>query len=323
MKAIVITQPGGPEVLRVEDRDDLQPQGDEVCIEVKASGLNRADIIQRQGSYPAPPGVPADIPGLEVSGIVQSAGPRVTGWKPGDKVCALIAGGGYAQYAIAREGQCLPVPDNFNFVEAGALPEALSTVWSNVFQRGRLQAGENFLVHGGNSGIGTAAIQLAKAFGATVYTTVGSEEKGNITIGLGADRFINYKTQDFAVELATTGIDVILDMIGGEYLQKNIRVLREDGRLVYINSVGGNTPGINLHQVMTKRLTLTGSTLRGREYTWRKALSAELKEKVWPVIASGRYKPLIYRTLPYTEAAEAHRLMDTREHTGKIMLSWE
>jgi NADPH2:quinone reductase len=323
MKAIIITQPGGPAVLAVEDRDDPRPQGDEVLIEVRASGLNRADIIQRQGNYPAPPGVPADIPGLEVAGVVVQCGPEVTLWKPGDKVCALIAGGGYAQYAIAREGQCLPVPVMFNFTEAAALPEAIGTVWSNVFQRGKLKAGENFLVHGGNSGIGTAAIQLAKAIGCTVYTTVGSEEKGNIALGLGADRFVNYKTQDFAIGLATVGIDVILDMVGGEYLGKNIRVLREEGRIVYINSVGGNSPAINLHQLMTKRITITGSTLRSRDYTWRKALSAEIQEKVWPIILAGQYKPLIYRALPYTQAADAHRLMESGGHSGKIILTWE
>ena len=323
MKAIIITQSGGPEVLQVQDRPDPQPTGDEVLIEVKASGLNRADIIQRQGNYAAPPGVPADIPGLEVSGIVRACGPAVTQWKPGDKVCALIAGGGYAQYITAREGQCLPIPSNFGFVQAAALPEALSTVWSNVFQRGALKSGENFLVHGGNSGIGTAAIQLAKGFGATVYTTVGSEEKGRICLDLGAHRFINYKTQDFAEEWKDIGIDVILDMVGGDYLQKNIRVLRADGRLVYINAVAGNNPGINLNQVMVKRLIITGSTLRGRDYAWRNALSAELRAKVWPLLAAGAFKALIYQTLPYTAAAEAHRLMDTGQHTGKIMLSWD
>jgi putative PIG3 family NAD(P)H quinone oxidoreductase len=323
MRAIVITQPGGPEVLQVQERADPQPVGDEVLIEVKASGLNRADILQRQGNYPPPPGIPADIPGLEVSGIVKSIGPAVTQWRVGDRVCALIAGGGYAQLVTAREGQCLPIPPNLDFVQAAAIPEALSTVWSNVFQRGALQSGENFLVHGGNSGIGTAAIQLAKAFGATVYTTVGSEEKGRICLDLGAHRFINYKTQDFAEELKDIGIDVILDMVGGDYLQKNIRILRPDGRLVYINSVAGNTPGINLHQVMVKRLIITGSTLRGRDYPWRKALSAELEAKVLPLVATGAYKALIYETLPYTQATEAHRLMDTGQHTGKIMLSWE
>lgn len=323
MKAIVITQPGGPEVLQVQDRPDPQPSGDEVLIEVKASGLNRADVIQRLGNYAAPPGVPADIPGLEVAGVVKACGPAASQWKPGARVCALIAGGGYAQYVVAREGQCLPVPPNFDFIQAAALPEVVSTVWSNVFQRGALKAGENFLVHGGNSGIGTSAIQLAKAFGATVYTTVGSEEKGLICLNLGAHRFINYKTQDFAEELKETGIDVILDMIGGDYLQKNIRILRPDGRVVYINSVAGNTPGINLHQVMVKRLTITGSTLRGRDYAWRKALSAEIYTKVWPLLTAGAYKAVIYETLPYTKAAEAHRLMDTGRHTGKIMLSWE
>src|SRR5579859_4666946 len=207
MKAIIITHPGGPDVLQVQDRETPQPAGDEVLIEVKASGLNRADLFQRGGNYPAPPGVPADIPGLEVSGIITRCAPAVTQFKQGDKVCALIAGGGYAQFVTAREGQCLPIPANLDFIEAAALPEAIGTSWSNIFQRGRLTAGENLLIHGGNSGIGTAAIQLGKAFGATVYVTVGSEEKGNACLSLGAHRFINYKTQDFAVELADIGID--------------------------------------------------------------------------------------------------------------------
>jgi putative PIG3 family NAD(P)H quinone oxidoreductase len=322
MKAIIITRPGGPDVLQIQDRETPQPKNDEILIEVKASGLNRADLLQREGNYPPPPGIPAEIPGLEVSGVIKSCGENVTQWKPGDKVCALIAGGGYAEFVLAREGQCLPIPANFDFIQAGAIPEVLSTVWSNVFQRGALKAGENFLVHGGNSGIGTGAIQLAKAFGATVYTTVGSEEKGNICLSLGAHRFINYKTQDFAQELKDIGIDVILDMIGGDYLQKNIRILREEGRLVYINAVAGNTPAINLHQLMVKRLVLTGSTLRGRDYAWRKALSAELYKNVWPLLETGMFIPVIYKTLPFTNAAEAHRLMDTGQHTGKIMLSW-
>jgi len=339
MQAIVITRPGDADVLQLQDRPDPQPTGDEVLIETKASGLNRADLLQRQGHYPPPrtipngPGntpatlapreIPADIPGLEVSGIVKAIGPDTTLYKPGDKVCALIAGGGYAQFTIAREGQCLPIPPNLDFIQAAAIPEVLSTVWSNVFQRGHLQAGENFLVHGGNSGIGTGAIQLAKAFGATVYTTVGSEQKGALCLSLGAKQFINYKTQDFAVELKSTGIDVILDMVGGDYLQKNIAILREEGRLVYINAVAGNKPAIELHKVMAKRLTITGSTLRGRDYAWRKALAAELMEKVWPLLTTGEYKPVIYETLPCTQAAAAHRLLEEGRHSGKVILSWE
>lgn len=323
MKAIVITHPGDPDVLRVEDRESSMPGGDEVLIAVQASGLNRADLFQRKGNYPPPPGVPADIPGLEVAGHIVRCGPAVTAWKTGDAVCALIAGGGYAQFVTAREGQCLPVPAGFSFPEAAALPEAIATVWSNVFRRGQLKAGENFLVHGGSSGIGTAAIQLAKAFGATVYATVGSEEKGKACLQLGARRYINYKVQDFAAELGSVGIDVILDMVGGDYLAKNLRILREEGRLVYINAVAGNSAELNIHQLMTRRITITGSTLRGRDYAWRKALSAELEEKVWPLMAAGNYRPVIDRILPYTEAAAAHRRMESGEHIGKILLSWE
>jgi len=323
MKAIVISQPGKPDVLRVQDYPTPEYGPDEVLIEVKASGVNRADLFQREGHYPAPAGVPADIPGMEVAGTVVACGDAVTAWKPGDGVCVLVAGGGYAQYIKAREGQCLPIPPNFTFAEAACLPEAISTVWSNVFQRGQLKAGENLLVHGGSSGIGVAAIQLGKAFGARVIVTVGSDEKGAACIQLGADRYINYKTQDFASELSAVGIDVILDMVGGDYFPKNIGLLREEGRLVYINAVNGSRVQLNLSQIMAKRLTLTGSTLRGRDYAFRKALSAEIHKEVWPVITAGRFKPVIDKVLPFTEAPAAHELMASSQHIGKIILSWE
>ena len=323
MKAIVISQPGKPDVLRVQDYPNPEYGPDEVLIEVKASGLNRADLLQREGHYPPPAGVPADIPGMEVAGTVVACGNAVTGWKPGDAVCALIAGGGYAQYVKAREGQCLPIPANFTFAEAASLPEAISTVWSNVFQRGKLKAGENFLVHGGSSGIGVAAIQLAKAFGARVFVTVGSEEKGAACIGLGADRYINYKTRDFASELADIGMDVILDMVGGDYLPKNMQLLREEGRLVCINAVNGSRVQLNITRMMAKRLTLTGSTLRGRDYAFRKALSTEIHKEVWPLITAGRFKPVIAKIFPYTEAPAAHQLMASSQHIGKIILKWE
>lgn len=320
MKAAVITQPGAPEVLQWKDYTSPQPGKEEVLIEVKAAGINRADVAQRQGRYPSPAGVPADIPGLEVAGIVVSCGEGVTQWQPGDKVCALLAGGGYAEQVTVKEGQCLPVPEGYSFAEAASLPETIFTVWSNIFQRGALKSGETLLVHGGSSGIGVTAIQLAHALGNKVIVTVGSEEKGAACIQLGADRFINYKTTDFEQALAGEGIDVILDMVGGEYLPKNVRILREEGRLVYINTMGGNRVELDLGLVMRKRLTVTGSTLRAREYDYKKALTADIKEHVWPLLTAGKFKPVIYKTFPFEEAAAAHQLMESSEHIGKIIL---
>jgi len=320
MKAIVITQPGGPEVLKLQDYPTPEPGPEEVLIVVKAAGLNRSDVFQREGNYPAPPGVPADIPGLELAGVVVKCGPSVTMWKPGDKVCALVAGGGYAEYAAVKEGQCLPVPEGFSFADAASLPETVYTVWSNVFQRGRLIAGENLLVHGGNSGIGITAIQLGKLFGAKIFVTVGSEEKGKACLELGADEYVNYKTQKFEEVLADKGIDVILDMIGGEYLQKNIKVLRPEGRLVYINAVEGNQVELGLWQIMNKRLTITGSTLRSRDYQFKKELTDDIKKHVWPLMDSGKFKPVIFKTFPLAEAAEAHKLLESGTHIGKIIL---
>lgn len=320
MQAIVITTPGGPEVLQLQEYPTPTPGHEEVLIAVKAAGLNRADTSQRQGKYPAPPGAVQDVPGMEVSGVVTECGPGVTMWKPGDKVCALIAGGGYATFVTAKEGQCLPVPGQLSFAEAASLPEVIATVWTNVFQRAHLQPGENLLVHGGSSGIGIAAIQLARAFGANVYVTVGSEEKGKACLDLGANGYVNYKTQDFREALASTGIDVILDMVGGEYLDKNIQLLNTEGRLVYINAMGGNIAPLNIGRMMQKRITITGTTLRPRDYAFRKALSQELLEKVWPLILNGAYKPVIFATFPYNEAPAAHTLMESSQHIGKIIL---
>jgi len=320
MKAIVITKPGAPEVLQLKDYAMPVPGKEEVLIEVKAAGLNRADISQRQGNYPAPPGVPGDIPGLEVAGSIVACGEGVTMWKPGDKVCALLAGGGYAESVCVKEGQCLAVPGNLSFEEAAGLPETVFTVWHNVFERGRLQPGETLLVHGGSSGIGTTAIQIAHVLGSKVIVTVGTDEKGENCVQLGADAFINHKKQDFEKELEKEGVDVILDMVGGNYLQKNLNILKPEGRLVYINAMGGDTVSFSIRQVMMKRLTITGSTLRSREYSFKKELAQSVLQHVWPLIKEGKFKPVIYRSFSFNEAAEAHRLFEKSEHTGKIVL---
>lgn len=320
MKAVVITQPGEPEVLQVQEYATPSPAPDEVLIAVKAAGLNRADLSQREGNYPAPPGAPADIPGMEVAGTIIQCGEAVTLWKPGDNVCALIAGGGYAEMATVQEGQCLPIPAGFSFAEAASLPETIFTVWSNLFQRARLQQGEKLLVHGGSSGIGITAIQLGRAFGVQVFVTVGSDEKGKACLELGVEKYINYKTQDFEQELTTTGINVILDMVGGDYLDKNLNILSPEGRLVYINAVEGNEVQLNIFKLMRKRLTVTGSTLRNREYSYKKALALDIRQQVWPLLEAGQYKPVIYKTFSFEEAAEAHRLMQSSRHIGKIIL---
>ena len=320
MKAIVITAPGAPEVLQLKDYATPVPGEEEVLIEVKAAGLNRADEFQRKGRYPAPPGVPADIPGLEVAGIIASCGPGVGMWAPGDAVCALLAGGGYAEFVTVKEGQCLRLPGGVSFAEAASLPETVFTVWSNVFERGALQPGETLLVHGGSSGIGITAIQIAHALGSKVIVTAGTDEKGENCLQLGADAFINYKKQDFEKELQDEGVDVILDMVGGDYFQKNLNILKPDGRLVHINSVGGDKVSFSIHQVMQKRLTITGSTLRGREYSFKKRLTQAVIENVWPLIEQGKFKPVIYKTFHFDEAAEAHHLLANSEHTGKIVL---
>jgi NADPH:quinone reductase len=320
MKAIVISTPGSPEVLQLQDRPIPSPGKGDVLVHVRAAGINRPDISQRKGHYPAPAGYSPDIPGLEISGVVEQCGAAVRRWKPGDKVCALVGGAGYAEYAAVPEGQCLPIPSGWNLVEAACLPETVFTVWHNVFQRGQLKEGERFLVHGGSGGIGITAIQLAKAFGAIVLATAGSEEKCAACLSLGADRCINYKSEDFLEAFGSEGADLILDMIGGEYIGKNLRLLRPDGRLVFINAPGGAKTEIDVFQIMSRRLTITGSTLRPRDAAFKAALAAEIEERVWPVLEAGRFKPMIYASFPLGEASRAHALMESGNHIGKIVL---
>lgn len=320
MKAIIITKPGAAEVLKLQECPMPQLKPNEVLIHVKAAGINRPDIFQRTGNYPPPPDVPQDIPGLEVAGIIAEMGSEVTQWKAGDAVCALLGGGGYAEYAAVDARHCLPVPSGWTFVEAASLPETVFTVWQNVFLRGGLKRGENFLVHGGSSGIGITAIQLAKVFGAEVYATAGSDEKCKTCENLGAKRSINYKKEDFEIVLKDIGLDVILDMIGGSYIAKNIRILKPDGRLVYINAMQGGKAEIDVTEFMRKRLTLTGSTLRNRDAVFKAQLSAEIRENIWPIMEAGKFKPVIYKTFKLEDAAAAHQLMESSEHIGKIIL---
>ncbi|SKC17809.1 NAD(P)H-quinone oxidoreductase [Dyadobacter psychrophilus] len=328
MKAIVISQPGGPEVLRVEERQAPQPADNEVLIKIYAAGINRPDVFQRKGNYPPPAWAPQDIPGLEVAGIIEQVGVNVADWKKGDAVCALLVGGGYAEYAVAQAGHCLPVPNGFNFVQAASLPETVFTVWHNAFQRGCLKKGENFLVHGGTSGIGITAIQLASTLGAKVFTTAGSEEKCRACLALGAEICINYKTESFEEKLKGEGVDVILDMVGGDYIPKNIRLLREDGRLVFINTMKGSKlegTEMDFGAIMKKRLSITGSTLRNRNNEFKTALAKEILVNVWPIIQSGKFKTVIAAEFPLHEASKAHALMETSDHIGKIILvnDWE
>lgn len=321
MQAITIVNKDGKNKLEWSSYPDPIIDADEILIDVKAAGINRADVFQRKGNYPAPPGVPADIPGLEVSGIVAACGDAVMMWKPGDKVCALLAGGGYAEKVKVQEGQCLPIPDNISFAEAASLPETVYTVWSNVFQRCHLQKGESFLVHGGSSGIGITAIQLAKLAGCKVYTTVGNQEKEDACLAIGADVVINYKQQDFESVIGNNTIDVILDMIGGDYFPKNIQILKPDGRLVYINATNGNKVELNLGKVMQKRIFITGSTLRSREYDFKKSLTADILKNVWPWLQNGQFKPVIYQTFPMKDAYAAQQAMEEGSHIGKIVLT--
>ena len=323
MACIEITEPGEPEVLQPAKRPVPQPAPDEVLIAVRAAGVNRPDCIQRQGNYAPPEGV-TDIPGLEVAGDIAAVGDNVADWKAGDKVCALVAGGGYAEFAVAPAPQCLPIPDGLDMAEAAALPETFFTVWSNVFERAGLKEGEAFLVHGGSSGIGTTAIQIAAKLGARVITTAGNEEKCRVCIELGAERAVNYKEEDF-VEAAKDftdgrGVDVILDMVGGDYLPRNIKALGPDGRHVSIAFLGGSKAEINFMPVMLKRLTLTGSTLRPQPVERKGEIARALEEKIWPLIAAGEIKPVIHASFPLAEAAEAHKLMESSRHIGKIML---
>lgn len=329
MTAIEISEPGGPEVLRPTQRPVPQPAVGELLIRVAAAGVNRPDVAQRNGSYPPPPGA-SDLPGLEVAGTVAAlgegtAGEGATGWQVGDAVCALVSGGGYAEYVAVPATQALPVPDGLDMVRAAALPETFFTVWTNVFDRGRLAEGEAFLVHGGSSGIGTTAIQLARAFGARVFTTVGSADKAKACLDLGAELAVNYRDEDFveAIRGATDGkgVDVILDMVGGDYLPRNIRCLKPDGRLVQIALMRGAKGELDLARVMTRRLTVTGSTLRPQSTAVKAAIAASLKEKVWPLVASGTIAPVIHATFSLSDASKAHELMETSGHIGKIVLT--
>ncbi len=324
MTAIEIDGFGGPEVLKPTTRPVPLPSTGEVLIEVAAAGVNRPDIHQREGNYAPPPGA-SDIPGLEIAGKVVAVGLGVHHYKVGQEVCALVAGGGYAAYCVAPEPQVLPVPKGLSLIEAAAIPETFFTVWTNLFERGALKAGEIVLIHGGSSGIGTTAIQLAKAFGARIFTTAGSREKCQACEKLGADVAIEYKREDFAEVIrgktAGRGVDVILDMVGGDYFQRNINSLAMDGRLVNIAYLRGARVEVNFMPVMRNRLTVTGSTLRPRTVQEKGAIAAALRAKVWPLIEKGTVKPLIERTFPLAEAAAAHRLLESSSHVGKIVLT--
>ncbi|GLQ06270.1 NAD(P)H-quinone oxidoreductase [Sneathiella chinensis] len=323
MTAIEIKEFGGPENLVPASRPVPEPGHDDVLIKVAAAGVNRPDVLQRRGGYAPPPGA-SDIPGLEISGEIVAIGQGVTRYQVGDKVCALVAGGGYAEYCVAPEAQCLDVPEGYDMVRAAAIPETYFTVWTNVFDRGRLKGGETFLVHGGASGIGTTAIQLAKAFGARVFTTASTDEKCREIEKLGAERAINYKTEDFVqvVKELTDGrgVDLILDMVGGDYIQRNISALAVEGRLVYIAFLGGPKADVNFAPVMAKRLTITGSTLRPQSVQAKSEIGRSLENKVWPLLSAGTVGPIIDSVFPLDKAADAHRRIDDSAHIGKIVL---
>ncbi|MBX3606063.1 MAG: NAD(P)H-quinone oxidoreductase [Piscinibacter sp.] len=328
MRAIEIASFGAPDVLRPAERPDPGAGAGEVLIRVAASGVNRPDVLQRKGLYPVPPGA-SDLPGLEVAGRIvdgDAAALQAAGLRVGDRVCALVAGGGYAPLCVAPVGQCLPVPSGLSDVEAASLPETFFTVWSNVFDRGRLQPGETLLVQGGTSGIGVTAIQLAKAAGATVIATAGSDEKCAACTALGADHAINYRNQDFAGEVKRLtggrGADVILDMVAGAYVARELTCLADDGRLVIIAVQGGTDAQIDAGQLMRRRLTVTGSTLRPRPVAFKAAIAAALRERVWPWLESGRVKPVIHQVFPAEQAAQAHVLMESNQHIGKLVLQW-
>ncbi len=324
MRCVEISQAGPPEVLKLAQRATPQPQAGEVLIEVAAAGINRPDCFQRAGFYPPPPGA-SDLPGLEVAGRVVALGEGAHGVTLGDEVCALVPGGGYADYCTAPAALCLPIPKGYGAVEAAALPETMFTVWSNVFDRGALQPGESFLVQGGSSGIGTTAIQLVKAFGHPVYATAGSPEKCAACEALGADRAINYKTEDFVAVLKEItggrGVDVILDMVAGDYTPRELKALADDGRLVLIAFLGGAKSQVNMAEIMQRRLVITGSTLRPRSVAFKAAIAAQLRDKVWPLLDAGRIKPVIHATFSMAEAAAAHALMESSAHVGKIVLT--
>ena len=317
MRAVEISKPGGPEVLKPVDRPKPAPKEGEILIKVAAAGVNRPDVLQRSGNYPVPPDA-SDLPGLEVAGEVVTPGKT---FKTGDQVCALVHGGGYAEFCVAPEVQALPVPKGLSLTEAASLPETFFTVWGNVFDRGRLAPGETLLVQGGTSGIGVSAIQMAAAMGNRVFATAGSDDKVAACVRLGAQKAFNYRTQDFEKELQKETVNVILDMVGGDYVPKELRCLAEDGRLVFIAFLRGMKAEMDIGLVMRKRLTITGSTLRPRPVAFKGQVAKSLREKIWPLIESGRVKPEIYKTFPLEQAADAHRLMESSQHIGKIVLT--
>ena len=324
MRAVEISTPGGPEVLTPAERPVPSPKPNEILVKVAAAGVNRPDILQRMGLYAVPPDA-SDLPGLEIAGEVAACGAAVTMWKPGDKVCALVHGGGYAEYCVTPEVQVLPVPKGLSLVEAASLPETFFTVWSNVFDRAGLKRGESLLVQGGSSGIGVTAIQMAVAMGNRVFATAGSDEKCAACVKLGAEKAINYKTQDFAAEVnAATGgkgVNVILDMVGGDYVPKELKCLAEEGRLVFIAFLRGPKTELDINELMRRRLTISGSTLRPRPVEFKGAIAKSLRERVWPHIEAGKIKPVIYKTFALAEAREAHKLMESSQHVGKIVLT--
>jgi putative PIG3 family NAD(P)H quinone oxidoreductase len=322
MSCVEIKKPGGPEALVPATRPVPQPMAGEVLIKVAAAGVNRPDIAQRAGHYPPPPGA-SDLPGLEAAGTVAALGAGVTGWNVGDAICALTPGGAYAEYCTAPAPQCLTVPKGFDMLRAAALPENYFTVWHNLFERGALKSGESALIHGGASGIGTTAIQLAKAFGATVFTTVRNDGKAKAVRALGADHAILYKDNDWAAEVQKLGggVDVVLDMVAGDYLPKNLQLLKQDGRCVVIAIQLGAMATISAAVVMMNRLTLTGSTLRPQSVENKGRMARSLKDKVWPLLEAGKVKPIIYKTFPLRDAARAHAELERAEHVGKVMLT--
>lgn len=324
MRVIEISSPGGPEVLKPRDLPKPSPRPNEIVVKVAAAGVNRPDVLQRAGHYPVPPDA-SPLPGLEIAGEVVEKGAAVTLWKPGDKVCALANGGGYAEYCAVPETQALPVPKSLSMVEAASLPETFFTVWSNVYDRGRLAPGESLLVQGGTSGIGVTAIQMAAATHNPVFATAGSDDKCAACLRLGAEKAFNYRTQDWAAEVRAAtggkGVNVILDMVGGDYVPKELKCLADDGRLVFIAFLRGQKSELDIGEVMRRRLTVTGSTLRPRPAEFKGQVAKSLRERIWPLLESGRIKPQIYRTFPLEQAAEAHRLMESSQHIGKIVLT--
>ena len=324
MTVVEIAAPGGPEQLKTALRPVPQPGNDEVLVRVEAAGVNRPDVMQRQGRYPPPPGA-SDLPGMEIAGEIVALGPNVTGLAVGDKITSLLPGGGYAGYAIAAAPLAMPIPKGLSMVEAAAIPETFLTVWTNLFERGRCKAGDVVLIHGGTSGIGTTAIQLAKAWGARVFATAGSPEKARACEALGASRGIDYKTEDFVevirAETKGYGVDITLDMVAGAYVQRNLELAAVEGRIVTISALGGARAEINMGLIMMKRLTLTGSTLRSRTVAQKAAVADGVRKNVWPLIESGKVRPVIFKTFALAEASEAHRLMESSNHIGKIVLT--